>query len=77
MKKKYIFEQIKPIIQERLFVENVNRKSNFIHDLGADSLDKVELNLFIEDKYNIRISDSEAISIILVEDLLNLIKYKI
>lgn len=56
------FEDVKKIICEQLGVEEsaVTPESRFIEDLGADSLDTVELIMAFEDKFDIEIPDEEA-----------------
>jgi len=56
------FEDVKKIICEQLGVEEsaVTPEARFIEDLGADSLDTVELIMAFEDKFDIEIPDQEA-----------------
>ena len=57
-----IFEDIKPIIVEQLGVEEeeITMESSFIDNLGADSLDIVELVMALEEKFDIVIPDEDA-----------------
>ena len=57
-----VFDKVKKIIVEQLGVEDdeVKLESSFIDDLGADSLDIVELILALEEEFDIEIPDSEA-----------------
>ena len=57
-----IFEEIKPIIVEQLGVEEdeITMESSFIDNLGADSLDIVELVMALEEKFDIVIPDEDA-----------------
>lgn len=57
-----IKEEVKKIIMERLGVEEsqVVDEARFIEDLGADSLDTVELVMALEEKFEMEISDEEA-----------------
>ena len=57
-----IFEDIKPIIIEQLGVEEeeITMEASFIDNLGADSLDIVELVMALEEKFDIVIPDEDA-----------------
>lgn len=50
--------------------------TKFIDDLGADSLDLIDLVMFFEDEYNIEISDEDAEKLLTVGDVVNYIKSK-
>jgi len=65
-----IEKRVKEIIVEQLGVnENeVTPEAKFVDDLGADSLDLVELVMALEEEYNIEISDEEAEKILTVGD---------
>ncbi|TES92564.1 MAG: acyl carrier protein [Candidatus Cloacimonadota bacterium] len=56
------FDEVKKVICEQLGVEEsaVTEEARFIEDLGADSLDTVELIMAFEDKFDIEISDEDA-----------------
>ena len=68
-------KRVKEIIVEQLGVnENeVNPEAKFIDDLGADSLDLVELVMAHEEEYNLEISDEDAEKIKTVQDVINYI----
>lgn len=70
------FEKVKKIIVEQLGVEEdeVNMDSSFIDDLGADSLDIVELIMALEEEFDIEIPDSDAEKIVSVGDAVDYIK---
>jgi acyl carrier protein len=53
--------------------DEVTLESSFIEDLGADSLDLVELIMSMEDEFGLEISDEDAESIITVQDAVNFI----
>ncbi len=57
-----IFERVKTIVVEQLEVddEQVTEKASFANDLGADSLDTVELVMAFEEEFNIEIPDEVA-----------------
>lgn len=65
------FEKIKSIIVEQLGVDEgeVTPEAHFIDDLGADSLDTVELVMALEEEFNIEISDEDAEKIQTVGDV--------
>jgi len=69
------FDKLKEILVDLLGVklEDVKAESKFVDDLGADSLDLVELIMSFEDKFGIEISDEEAEKIITVKDALDYI----
>jgi acyl carrier protein len=69
------FDKLKEILVDVLGVkiEDIKAESKFVDDLGADSLDLVELIMSFEDKFGIEISDEEAEKIISVKDALDYI----
>lgn len=71
-----IEEQIVPIIAEKLGVNpsEVTLEASFTNDLGADSLDTVELMLDFEKKFGIAIPDDQQESIVTVGDVVKLIE---
>ena len=74
--KQSIEERVKAIIIKQLDVDNkpVTFESSFINDLGADSLDIVELVMEFEDTFDINIPDEDAEKIQTVGDAVNYIK---
>ena len=69
------FEKIKEILVDVLGAnkDDIKSESKFVDDLGADSLDLVELIMSLEDKFQIEISDADAETIITVQDALDYI----
>ena len=70
-----IIEKVKSIIAEQLGVslEEVQPTASFIEDLGADSLDIVELIMALEEEYDIEIPDEDAEKIQAVQDVISYI----
>ena len=71
-------EKVKAIIAEQLGVkpEEVTPKASFIDDLGADSLDTVELIMALEEEFNIEIPDEDAEKMATVGDAVKYIEEK-
>lgn len=71
-----IFDDVKAIIVEQLGVdeEEVKLESKFIEDLGADSLDTVELVMAMEEKFGIDIPDTDAEKIASVKDAVDYVE---
>ncbi len=71
--------KVKEIIVEQLGVEEgqVNPEASFIDDLGADSLDTVELVMAFEDKFDIEIPDEDAEKMRTVGDAMDYLKSKL
>ncbi len=71
-----VFEKVKKIIVEQLGVDedDIAMESSFIDDLGADSLDIVELIMALEEEFDLEIPDSEAEKIQTVGDAVDYIK---
>ena len=69
------FDQVRDIVVEQLGSEadEVTLESTFIDDLGADSLDIVELIMAFEEEFNVEIPDEAAEKIKTVQDVVNYI----
>ena len=75
---KDISNKVKKMVANHLGVEElkVTDEANFIDDLGADSLDTVELVMAFEEEFGAEISDSEAEKILTVGDAIKFIESK-
>ncbi len=73
-----LLEDIKEVVVEQLSVsaDEVKEDSKFVEDLGADSLDVVELVMALEEKFDIEIPDDEAEKIQTVKDVLDYVEAK-
>ena len=71
------FEKIQEIIVDQLGVDEkaVTMNTSFIDDLGADSLDVVELIMALEEAFDMEIPDTEAEKIVTVKDAVDYIKH--
>jgi len=73
-----LLDDIKEVVVEQLSVspDEVKEDAKFVEDLGADSLDVVELVMALEEKFDIEIPDDEAEKIQTVADVVNYIESK-
>jgi len=73
-----VASKVKKIVADHLGVEEarVTEEASFIDDLGADSLDTVELVMAFEEEFGSEISDSEAEKILTVGDAIKFIENK-
>lgn len=73
-----IEDKVKEIISKQLGVNisEVKPEASFVEDLGADSLDTVELVMAFEEAFNIEIPDEDAEKIVKVQDAIDYIKNK-
>jgi len=72
-----IFDRVKDVIVEQLGIEDessVTMTTTFIDDLGADSLDVVELIMALEEEFDMEIPEVEAEKIVSVGDVVEYIK---
>ncbi len=69
-------EKIKEIIAEKLEIalDQVSDEAKFIDDLGADSLDVVELIMTLEDEFDVEITDEEAEKLVTVRNAIDFMK---
>ena len=76
MSSEEVFDKVKEIIVEQLGVAEtaITPDASFIDDLGADSLDIVELIMALEEEFDLQIPDSEAEKISTVGDVVEYIK---
>ena len=72
-------QKVKEIIMERLGVseEKITPEASFINDLGADSLDTVELMMELEEAFGVSIEDEEAEKIQTVKDAIDYLEEKL
>jgi acyl carrier protein len=73
-----VLDDVKEVIIDKLGADadKIVPEARFIEDLGADSLDTVELIMGLEDKFGVTISDEEAEKIRTVGDAINFIQSK-
>lgn len=78
MAEKSIEERVKEIIVDQLGVnpEQVTSNASFIDDLGADSLDTVELVMAFEEEFSVEVPDEDAEKLITVGDVIRYIEDK-
>lgn len=72
-----VYERVKNVIVEQLGIEDtdtITMETTFIDDLGADSLDVVELIMALEEEFDIEIPETEAEKIVSVGDVVEYIK---
>lgn len=78
MSEKSVDQKVKDIIVEQLSVnaEQVTLEAKFIEDLGADSLDIVELVMAFEEEFGVEVPDSDAEKLLTVGDVVKYIEDK-
>lgn len=71
-----VFEDVKDVVVEQLSVspDAVKLESKIIEDLGADSLDVVELIMALEEKFEVEIPDSDAEKLISIQDVVSYVE---
>jgi len=77
--KNEMFEEVKNLIAEKIGVDSgiIGEKSSLRDDIGADSLELVDLSMDLEENYKIKIDNSEFQTVETVEDVLNLLMEKL
>jgi acyl carrier protein len=78
MSDKSIEERVKDIIVDQLGVsaDQVTSEAKFVEDLGADSLDTVELVMALEEEFDVEVADDEAEKLQAVKDVVSFITSK-
>lgn len=78
MSEKSIEERVKDIIVDQLGVsaDQVTPEAKFVEDLGADSLDTVELVMALEEEFDVEVPDDEAEKLQAVKDVVSFITSK-
>ena len=74
-----ILEKVQSIIAEKLSVDaaDVTPEKSFTNDLGADSLDVIDILMTVEDEFNIEVPDEDAENVKTVAQMVDYIKEKI
>ncbi len=74
-----MFDKVKSILMEQLNLkaDKIKPESKIVEDLGADSLDVVELLMTMEDNFNVSVSDEEAVNLKTVNDIVSLLDKKV
>ena len=74
--KKEIVEKVRQIVSEQLGVDEaeVTPSASFIDDLGADSLDQVELVMALEEAFNLEVGDEDAEKILTVQNAIDYVE---
>ena len=71
-----VFEKVREIVAEQLGIseDEIKLETNFVDDLGADSLDIVELIMALEEEFDMEIPDADAEKVVTVGDVVDYIK---
>lgn len=72
------FEKVKKLLADQLNIDagKITENSKVIDDLGADSLDVVEMLMTLEDEFNVTVTDEESVNLKTVGDIVKLIDSK-
>ncbi|MBE7041039.1 MAG: acyl carrier protein [Ruminococcaceae bacterium] len=70
------FEKVRKVVAEQMGVDeaSISKETSFVDDLGADSLDVVELIMALEEEFDMEFSDGEAEDIKTIGDVVDYIK---
>ena len=73
-----VFEKMQQILAEQLDadIESITLETDIQDDLGADSLDVVEMLMTLEDEFNVTVTDEESVNLKTVGDIVKLIDSK-
>jgi len=73
-----MLDKIKQTLAEQLGIKenDIKLESRILEDLGADSLDVVELLMLLEDEFGVEIAEEDAINLKTVQDIINAIESK-
>lgn len=71
-----MLEKVRTLLASQLGIkpERITEKSRILEDLGADSLDLVELLMTLEDEFNVNVSDEDALKLKTVADIVKIIE---
>lgn len=71
-----MLDKIKSLLSSQLGIkeDRIQLNSRILEDLGADSLDLVELLMTLEDEFNVTVSDEDAVKLKTVEDIVKIIE---
>ena len=72
------FDKVKKLLADQLNIDagKITENSKVIDDLGADSLDVVEMLMTLEDEFNVTVTDEESVNLKTVGDIVKLIESK-
>lgn len=73
-----MLDKVRKMLAEQLniSVDKITPESKVIEDLGADSLDVVEMLMLLEDEFNVTVSDEESVNLSTVADIVKVIESK-
>ncbi len=71
-----VFEKVKAIVARELNVDeaSLTMETNFVEDLGADSLDAVEIIMAVEDEFGVEVGDDDAQGIRSIGDIVKMLE---